>query len=379
MECAFTTAGLAVTPALATTLAEHDILTPTAIQLAGMAPILAGQDVILQAPTGTGKTLAYLLPLLQRAAAEPDFRALVVAPSPELAIQISQVATAFAAPGVGCVALVGGGSLARQLDRLKKHPQILVGTPGRVIELIFMRKVKAARLRVLVLDEVDAILAEDRAAALAEICSRPEVQPQFVCASATVGPLAQAFVARFMRPEHLAIVPVAAAASAPSLSPLIDHRLQTFDPTRKEVALVQMLRSQRIARALIFVNKVYNVAHLERFLSDQGVPAQGLSADRGKQARERALTALRCGSIRLLVATDAIARGLDIRQLDWVIHYEVARDAEVYLHRAGRVGRAGRPGTSVVMAAPHECFIAEKHARTLGFTLARMPSARAAS
>lgn len=346
----FADLGLTSTAALEQALTRDAIKAPSAVQAAAIAPILAGRDVVVRSSTGTGKTLAYLLPLLQRAAAEPGFRAVVVAPVPELAVQILRTVEAYRNPGTTSLGLIGGGSVERQRDKLKKHPQVLVGTPGRVLELILAKKVKTASIDVLVLDEVDDVLSHDNAEALHEICSRPEFAAQVLCVSATIGPRARAFVDARMAPDHVTLEVAEAAASPSTLA----HRLVPFTQARKETALLTLLHKHRIRRAIVFVNKLYNVGHLYRLLHDNGVPVVTLSTERNKRAREQAMRAARSDAPCVLVATDAAARGLDVRALDWVIHFEMARDPTTYLHRAGRTGRAGRPGTSLVMAAPNE-------------------------
>ena len=345
MTAQFSVDGLLATPVVTAALARDAISTPTPVQTAAIAPILAGRDILVQSGTGTGKTLAYLLPLLQRAAADATLRVVVMAPSPELAVQILRVVEAYSAPHVTSVGLVGGGNIERQKDKLKKHPQVLVGTPGRVLELIFMRKIKTALIGALVLDEIDAILSAKNEEDLQEICSRPEFKAQIICASATFGVRAQAFAKRFMRLDHDAIK----VAQSRTLNPLITHHVLHHDPQhgQKDAVLADFIVQQGIQRAIIFVNKLYAVTHLYGYLNERGIPSVGLSGERNKQERQKALTRLKDGSVQIVIATDTAARGLDIKDLGWVIHYEAAHDAETYLHRAGRVGRARRGGSLV--------------------------------
>jgi ATP-dependent RNA helicase DeaD len=358
--------GLVLTPELSAQLARDGISHPTEVQQKAAPAVLTQRDVIIQSGTGTGKTLAYLLPLLQRIKTDPKQTLVVLAPNPELAIQILRCAEAYKGPGIGSVGLVGGGNPERQKDKLKKHPQVMVGTPGRVLELMFMRKVKVANIGALVLDEIDEILSPHNEIPLSEICGRPEFAAQIICASATFGARAQAFVDRFMGPERLMV----ACAGGP-LRETITHYAVGFEQQRKEVALLHLLESRKIRRALIFVNKLYNVSHLYRFLTEHDVPAEGLSAERDKGARERAIRSLKQGKTRLLIATDAAARGLDVREMDCVIHYEVARNADTYLHRAGRTGRAGRNGSSWVFVAPHERHLLKRYAAQLDIRFER--------
>ena len=356
----FADAGLTISDALAASFRLASIVEPTAIQSAAIPAILAGQDVLLESGTGTGKTLAYLLPLLQRVRSEPGFMCLIVAPAPELAIQILRVVEAFKGPELTCASMVGGGNLERQKDRLKKHPQVVVGTPGRVLEMIFAKKIKTRNIGALVLDETDAILSGQHHAGWHEIASRPEFAPQVILASALLGDSACTFAQQFMKPDAAHLKP------SPQKTPAtIRHCTVGFSRERKEVSLLHLLRNNRINKAIVFVNKLQHVAHLHTFLNEHAVRTVGISAKCSKHEREQAMRALRQGDTKLLVATDAAARGLDVADLPWVIHYEVARDAETYLHRAGRTGRAGKQGTSVSLVAPPERFLLKRYAAAL--------------
>ncbi len=367
MQHPFCIGGLEPTDKTFAALQADGIVSPTAIQQAAIPAILTGQDVVVQSGTGTGKTLAYLLPLLQRARLDQSFRVVVLAPTPDLAVQILRAVECYADDGVGHVGLIGGGNTERQKDRLKKHPQIMVGTPGRVIEFIFARKVKTAQISAWVLDETDEILSPQNGASLSEICSRPEFSAQIICASATFGLSAQNYAERFMKPDRL----LTHVTDAP-LNDHIEHVTIPFDPQRKDIALLALLKRHRIKQTLIFVNKLQHVGHLYRFFASQGVPCLGLSSERDKRCRQQAIAALKTGEVHVLVATDAAARGLDIKGMRWVIHYEPARDAQTYLHRAGRVGRAGQSGVSVVFASPQERGLLRKYSHAFNITFGRL-------
>ena len=357
----FTVDGLELPKFLADGIARAGIVEPTAVQHEAIPPVLARRDVIIQSPTGTGKTLAYLLPLLQRVRADDTLRVVVMAPSPELTIQILRVVEAFAGPGISSGSLIGGGNSDRQKDTLKRKPRILVGTPGRVLDLIFARKLKTADIGALVLDETDEILSPQNEASLREIASRPEFKAQLIFASATTGEKALRLARDLMDPDFVRVT-----VGAERLPEPIGHYFMTFEAQRKEVWLAKVIKEQRIERALVFVNKLQNVAHLYRFLNDHGVPSVALSSERSRHDREESVGKLKQGEARVLVATDAAAHGLDLPGLDWVIHYDVARDSEVYVHRAGRTGRAGRAGSSVTMVARHEMFLLKRYSADLG-------------
>ncbi len=341
--------GLELTEELRSRLAHDGIETPTGAQRAAIPAILAGRDAVIQSGTGTGKTLAYVLPLLERARRDPSFRALILAPSPELAMQILRSIEAYKPRELGTASLVGAGNIQRQKERLKKHPRFLVGTPGRVLELIFARKVRPQTLAALVLDEVDEILSPANDLELRKICARPEVSLQLIVASATIAKRAEAFVRDFMDKARLRVQ----LDDSPMRS-RIDHRYVELLGRRDEAALIELLEQEQIERALVFVRHGFFVPKLFCALRDHGIASVTLSADGDKLRRKRALDAFARREANLLIATDAAARGLDIAELDLVIHFELPNDDESYLHRAGRTARAGRRGTSLLMVTRDE-------------------------
>jgi superfamily II DNA/RNA helicase len=231
MQPNFSLDGLEMTSELAAAFARDAIETPTDVQKNAFPLVASRRHVALKSGTGTGKTLAYLLPLLQRAKAEPTFRVVVMAPNPELAVQILRTVEAYKDNAVKCLGLVGGGNPERQKDKLKKHPQIMVGTPGRVLELIFARKIKTAQIGTMVLDEIDEILSPQNEEPLHEVCGRPEFTAQVLCVSATLGERAQLFMEAFMKEDR-----ALAEGSDATLSDCITHELVHYEQQRKEVA-----------------------------------------------------------------------------------------------------------------------------------------------
>ena len=367
MVTRFEIPGLTLHESTAHALTQAGIATPTPVQLRATPEVLAGKDVLIQSATGTGKTLAYLLPLLQRIAADDSQRVVIMAPSPELAVQILRAVETYKPPQVRCAGLIGTGNIDRQKDKLKKHPHIMVGTPGRVLELWLARKIKTAQVRTLVLDEVDKILAPQNAKPLSQICSRPEFTAQLVYASATLGERAHAFADRFMNAErvstHVVGQPVLDGAT-------IQHfGLDVRSATDKEGLLLELLDSGRLERVLLFVNKLYLVSHLYNVLSERGIKCAGLSSERTKHTREQALTGFKSGQVQVLIATDAAARGLDIADLEWVLHFDLPQEPETYVHRSGRVGRAGKQGNSLAFVTQRDTHTLKRYQSTLGVQL----------
>jgi superfamily II DNA/RNA helicase len=324
-----------------------------------MGVILAGQHCVLQSGTGTGKTLAYLLPVLQKLASDPASRSVVVAPSAELAIQIANVARRYKQATVSVAAVVAGASHKKTKERLQKSTQLVVGSPGRILELYSQRKLKG--VTTLVLDEPDPILVGETPRALREILSRPEPKVQLVVVGATLGPKTESLLAEVVGERAVRL-------SVEDDAPLQQQILHYFVPVggdRREVDLLRFIERQECEQAIVFVSEPRHTGHLFRYLTEREVRCVTLSDERTKQQRRAALDAFSAGKARVLVTTDAAARGIDVPAIDWVLHYGLPSSAPAYVHRAGRTGRAGRSGTSVSFVIERELPILQRFAKEL--------------
>jgi ATP-dependent RNA helicase DeaD len=335
-----------ITATVERALQEDEITQPTAIQEAAIGEILAGQHVVLESGTGTGKTLAYLLPILQRLAAEPLGRAVILTPSAELAIQILGIARRYKEEHVSVAGVVAGGNRNKVKDQLQKSTRLVVGTPARIFELYNERKLKG--VSTMVLDELDAILVGDNDRTLRDILSRPDPKVQVIVVGATMGPKAEALVAQALRGPVVRV----RVEDSPLHARIAHHFVRAGQV--KEIDLVRFLENQRCSRAIVFVNQPQRIRHLYRFLQEHQHKPVTVSDERPKQERRAAIQAFDAGDAHVLITTDAAARGLDIRQVDWVLHYELPSSAQAYVHRAGRTGRAGRKGTSVAFVMDNE-------------------------
>lgn len=351
-------ANIHLTEALKQAFARDGILEPTPIQRAAFDPILSGQPVVLQSGTGTGKTLAYLLPILQRLAQSPEGRSVIMAPTAELAVQIANVARRYREPSVSVASVVAGGNAKFAKDRLQKSTRLVLGSPGRILELYSERKLKG--VTTLVLDEPDPILIGDTANYLREILSRPEPKVQLIVVGATLGTKTEAFLRAVVgeRAQRVQVNDV-------PLQTLIRHTFVRVGPEAREVELARFLERERCARAIVFLNQDHRIRHLYRYLEAHRHRPVTLSDERNKQARREALDAFAAGKARVLITTDAAGRGIDIPEVPWVMHYEPATSAAGYLHRAGRTGRAGNTGTSVAFVSDPELAILQQFAREL--------------
>jgi superfamily II DNA/RNA helicase len=359
-----TIAGFELTPEIVAGFAGDGILAPTPVQSAVMEPILAGQHVVIQSGTGTGKTLAYLLPILQKLRTSKGSRALCFAPAAELALQTLRTAERYKSPTTAVAALVSGGSARLQQGRLQKSTQLVVGTPGRILEMFEQRKLKG--VTIMVLDEPEPILANKGADYLREILSRPDPKVQLVFAGATFGARAEQWIADLMGPGA-----VRPQVVDDPLRSRIEHRfLRIRNESYKDQDLARFIQNNHCQRVIVFVNQPNLIRHLYRYLGEHGLKAVSVSPERSKQECKQALLEFSRSEARVLLTTDSAATGLDIVDVAWVIHYELPSSANAYVHRAGRTGRAGRLGQSISLVSDAQRARLEKIASELQLSLA---------
>jgi len=353
-------AELGLQPALARAAAAAGWVQPRGIQAAAIPAILQGRDVLGQAPTGAGKTGAFMLPLLQRVLALPGvpqdrprgLRVLVLAPTRELAVQIGAAAQALA-PQLKTVVAVGGLSINPQMMALRGGAHLLVATPGRLLDLTRQNAVRLADLMTLVLDEADRLLDAGFADETQRVLALLPRQRQTLLFSATL-PDAVLGLAQAVQRDALVLheAPVEGAAdggagAARGTPASVTQRAVVVDTSRRSALLRHLQRSQAWPRALVFVATQYASEHVADKLRQAGVAATALHGQLSPGRRSQALDDLQCGRIAMLVATDLAARGLDFLQLPVVVNYDLPRSAVDYTHRIGRTGRAGVPGLAL--------------------------------
>ena len=355
--------GFEVTDVVAGAFAADGIEVPTPVQAAALPHILAGRHVVLQSGTGTGKTLAYLLPVLQRLRREPASRAVIFAPAPELAMQTLRVADRYKDPGIATGALIATGRRERQRAQVQKSTRLVVGTPGRILEHWLARKLKG--VNIVVLDEPAPILGGPDAGRLAEVLSRPEPKIQLVLASATSSPASEELARRIMGDAAVRVT-----ATDDPLRGRIRHSYVAVGPTAaKDLALVRFIANNRCKRAIILVDDARLLRHLFRYLGENGLEPVTISSERSKTERRAALAAFREGRARVLIGSDLAMRGLDLPDVAWVLQYDLPGSAQAYVHRAGRTGRAGKAGDSVVFVTPDERPRLARFAKELGLEI----------
>jgi len=357
---------LGVRPSLAGRLAEAGLAEPAPVQSAAIPAMLEGRDLCVRSHTGSGKTLAYLLPALQRIETErPDLQALVMAPTQELAMQIVREAERFGGPeGVRVQQLIGGASVSRQIDGLKRKPHLAVGTPGRLHELLKMRKLKLHAVKLLVLDEADQMFALGSTKELEAVLDAVPGNRQLAFFSATLPEKTLALADRLMRePVRIDLDPDSRLPASIRHYALRAERRAWFDTAKR------LLHALKPASALFFFDQTDQLAHWEARLRYEGFAAGVLYGDADKLTRSRMLERLRAGKLRIVLTTDVAARGIDIPELMLVVSLGVPADPERYVHRAGRTGRMGREGTVVSIVDDREWHRVGKLARKLGIAI----------
>ena len=344
-------ATLALEPAVLDALATLGYSSMTPIQAASLPAILDGKDVLAQAPTGSGKTVAFGLGLVARLdPAVVAVQGLVLCPTRELADQVSREIRRLASfvPNVKLLTLCGGIPLRPQLASLVHPPHVVVGTPGRIQELIDQGALSLECVRVLVLDEVDRMLDMGFQDAVTQLLKQCPQSRQTLLFSATL-PDEIRSISRSMQRE-----PVSVTCAAEEEAPEIEQQFFEVDGRGRFDALVQLLGVNRPESCLVFCNTRRDVQDLADGLGKRGFSALGLHGDLDQRDRDEMLVQFANRSCVILVATDVAARGLDVEDLPVVVNWELSTDADVHLHRIGRTGRAGRIGKAWSLVAPAE-------------------------
>jgi ATP-dependent RNA helicase DeaD len=343
-----------------------NIKEPTDVQVEAIPFALQGRDVIGQSPTGTGKTLAYLLPVLSRLDKESkSIQALVLAPTRELAMQITNVAKELAEEaGITTVALLGGADIKRQIDNLKKKPQLIVGTPGRILELIRMRKVNSQTMRTLVLDEVDKMWKLGFKEDIMAIIKTTLKDRQILMFSATISPeVATQTMAILNKPEGVNL------SSEGLVAGTIEHLYFTTLEKNKAIFLKRLIGIYKPKKAIVFLNSNKGVMPFVKRFNQFGFAADGLFSELTEQDRKAVLDRFRLGKVKLLVTTDLFARGMDVEDVEIVFNFDLPQSEEYYIHRVGRTGRSGKKGLAISFATPDQKFIMAKYQKGLQIRL----------
>ena len=339
--------------ALLQALNELGYTQPTDIQAAVIPHMLAGRDVIGLAQTGTGKTAAFALPLLDRVDLQlRQTQVLVLAPTRELAGQVAEACHRYGRHlrGLSVAAVYGGAGYAEQLRALKRGAQIVIGTPGRIMDHIERGSLDVSQLRCLVLDEADEMLRMGFIDDVEWVLERIPERRQMALFSATMPPEIHRIASRYLHePEEVRIRTRTATAST------VRQRFWMTRGAAKADALVRLIEGEAgIDGVLVFVRTKSATVEVAEHLQASGLSATALNGDMAQAQRERVVAQLKDGTVDIVIATDVAARGLDVSRISHVINYDMPMDAETYVHRIGRTGRAGRSGEAILFVHPRE-------------------------
>jgi ATP-dependent RNA helicase DeaD len=333
------------------TLAQGGFTTPTPVQSAAFEAVRAGRDLLVQSRTGTGKTLAFGLPILEGLeAGRGPVEALIIAPTRELAVQVGLALERIARGiNVEVATLYGGGSYRDQFRSLERGARIVVGTPGRICDHLEKKSLKLGNCRTLVLDEADEMLDMGFAEELDKVLKELPSDRQTLLFSATMPPETKALAAKAQRnPQTISV------SSGLTAAPEIHHVAFEVYPETRADALVNVLHAERPPHALVFCHTKEETERLTERLDSEGFKTAFLNGDLPQVQRTRVLAAFRRRQIEVLVATDVAARGIDVKGISHVINLGVPRDPETYVHRVGRTGRAGAKGVAMTFVPPRD-------------------------
>jgi ATP-dependent RNA helicase RhlE len=346
---------LGLAPALLRALAEQGYANPTPIQAAAIPLVLEGGDLLAAAQTGTGKTAAFSLPLLQHLsqgapAGTRRPRALVLTPTRELAAQVHDNLRDYGKHlRISSTTIFGGVSMGPQMQTLRRGVDIVIATPGRLIDHMQQRSVDLSGIEVLVLDEADRMLDMGFLPALKRILSALPRQRQTLLFSATFAPPIKALAMQFLhQPREVSVTPPNTVATT------VTHHVHPVDAANKRELLLHVLSQDSRRQTLVFSRTKHGADKLVRYLEAAGMRAAAIHGNKSQNARTRALSDFKTGRITVLVATDIAARGIDIDQLPIVINFDLPMVAEDYVHRIGRTGRAGADGMAVSLVSHDE-------------------------
>ncbi|SFG67296.1 ATP-dependent RNA helicase RhlE [Palleronia marisminoris] len=362
---------LGLAPSLLERLAEAGLDEPTPIQAKAIPHAMEGRDVMGLAQTGTGKTIAFGLPLLDALIntggkpAPKTVRSLILAPTRELVNQIADSLRPLAGGAkIGIATVVGGMSINRQIGRLERGADILVATPGRLLDLLNQKALTLSEAKFLVLDEADQMLDMGFIHDLRKIANHIPKERQTLLFSATMSKQMNEIAQTFLQnPVRVEVAPPGKPADK------VDQEVRFVPKEGKTEHLAELLAAHPDAQALIFSRTKHGADRLMRQLEKAGFPGAALHGNRSQGQRDRALKSFRDGQIRVLIATDVAARGIDIPEVEFVYNYELPNISETYIHRIGRTGRAGRSGKAVSFCAPDELAYLRDIEKLLGKTI----------
>lgn len=344
---------LKITQEMINGLESLGIKNPTEIQEKVIPLALEGKNLIGQSETGTGKTLSYLLPIIEKIDVnKKEMQCIIIAPTHELVMQIhNTISDLRNSSGIEVLStpLIGSANITRQIEKLKSKPHIIVGSSGRILELIKKRKISAHTIKTMVIDEVDKLLDKDNIPSIKEIIKATPKDAQIMMFSATITDNTLD-ISKTLAPDVL----VVSVKNTNAVNENIIHGYILTEHRKKIDTLRKLISAVKPKRALVFINSSYDVEKTLEKLSFHNIKVDSVHGSNEKEDRQRALENFRKGSIQVLVASDIAARGLDIKGITHVINLDLPKDSKDYLHRSGRVARAGEIGEVFSLVDPKE-------------------------
>jgi ATP-dependent RNA helicase RhlE len=351
-----TFAGFGLAQPLLDALARTGFTTPTPIQVQAIGPQMAGRDILGIAQTGTGKTAAFGLPILHAILgmngrpAPRTCRALILAPTRELAVQIEANLRSFAGGArLTTLLILGGLSRNSQIRSMERGVDVVIATPGRLIDLMDARAIRLEETRFVVLDEADRMLDMGFIKPVRRIVSELHPRRQSALFSATMPPEVESLSATLLRdPVRVAVAPQA------TMIPQITQSVELMSTGEKRARLAALITGPDVARTIVFARTKRGADRVAENLVKDGIPAEVIHGNKAQNARQRALNQFRSGKVRVLVATDIVARGIDVPGISHIVNYDLPDEPEAYVHRIGRTGRNGAEGIAITLCAPDE-------------------------
>lgn len=331
-------------PALQKNIDAKGYVHPTPIQDGAIKPVMEGKDLIGLANTGTGKTAAFLLPILSRLVEDPNSaRVLIMAPTRELAVQIDDEFRAFS-KGLGLYSAlcVGGVNIGPQIKQIKRGPHLVIGTPGRLKDLVQQKALRLGAANVLVLDEADRMLDMGFIKDIQFLISQLDTERQSLCFSATITPEIRTLIDGMLKD------PVTVSVRTAETSEHVEQDVIKASSKEEKIEILQeLLKKPDFEKVIVFGQTKHGVQRLAEKLSKSGIPSEAIHGNKSQGQRQRALNEFKANRVRVLVATDVAARGLDIPNVSHVINFDQPATYEEYVHRIGRTGRAGNRGNAL--------------------------------
>jgi len=359
---------LGLNDSLVTGLNKLHIIEPTSIQEKAIPEALLNKDIIGQSETGSGKTLAYLLPIFQKVdSAKREMQAIILAPTHELAMQIDREIIALAESSntpITSVPIIGEVNIKRQIENLKEKPHIIVGSSGRILELIKKKKISAHTVKTIVIDEGDRLLDQNNLSIVKDVIKTTMRDRQLMVFSATINNKTLSIAQELMKsPEFIK------AEETVKVNPNIIHMYLKCENRDKLDLLRKLIASINPEKAIVFINRNEETQLATSKLQFHKIKAEAIYGNASKEERKKAIDSFRTGKIKILVSSDLSARGLDVKGVTHIFNLDLPEDSENYLHRVGRTGRAGESGTAISIVTEREEALIKKYEREFNINI----------